>query len=66
MSSLDLDTGMVYEPPPEKMEDPEHEAKLLVFKLFLCPNQFTLADLSRPSELFEELGLYIDTPGAEG
>lgn len=63
MSSLDFDTGMVYEPPPENREDPEHEAKLLVFRLILCPEQFTLADLSRLSELFEEMGLYIDTPG---
>ena len=63
MSSIELDTGMVYEPPPEKREDPEHEAKLLVFKLLLCPDQFTLADLSKLSELFEEMGLHIDTPG---
>ena len=63
MSSLELDTGMVYEPPPEKREDPEHEAKLLVFRLLLNPGQFTLTDLSRLSELFEEMGLHIDTLG---
>lgn len=63
MSSLEFDTGMVYEAPPEKREDPEHEAKLLVFRLLLKPGQFTLSDLSRLSELFEKMGLHIDTPG---
>ena len=55
MSSLEFDTGMVYEAPPEKREDPEHEAKLLVFKMILCPEQFTLSDLVRLKELLEEL-----------
>lgn len=66
MSSLELDTGMVYEPSPEKKEDPEREAKILVFKLILCPDQFTLADLSRLSELFEEMSLHIEKHAREG
>jgi hypothetical protein len=55
MSSLEFDTGMIYEAPPEKREDPELEAKLLIFKLFLCPDQFTLSDLARLKELLGEL-----------
>ncbi len=55
MSSLEFDAGMVYEAPPEKREDPEFEAKLLVFKLILCPDQFPLSDLARLQELLEEL-----------
>jgi len=55
MSSLEFDAGMVYEAPPEKREDPEFEAKLLVFKMVLCPDQFLLSDLARLQELLEEL-----------
>ena len=62
MSSLEFNTGMIYEPPPEEREDPEHEAKLLVFELILCPDQFTLTDILRFKELLEELGLLIDIP----
>ena len=62
MSSLEFDMGMIYEPPPEKREDPEHEAKLLIFKMIFCPDQFTLSDLARLKELLKELGLLIDIP----
>ena len=54
MSSLKFDSGMVYEAPPEKREDPEREAKLLFFKLLLSPSQFTLIDVARLKELLEE------------
>jgi len=55
MSSLEFDASMVYEAPPEKREDPKLEAKILVFKLILCPDQFPLSDLARLQELLEEL-----------
>ena len=55
MNSLESDTGMIYEAPPEKRENPEHEAKLLIFKMILCPDQFPLSDLARLKELLEEL-----------
>lgn len=62
MSSLEFDMGIIYEPPPEKRENPEHEAKLPIFELMLCPDQFTLTDILRFKELLEELGLLIDIP----
>ena len=62
MSSLEFDMGIIYEPPPEKREDPEHEDKLPIFELMLCPDQFTLTDILRFKELLEELGLLIDIP----
>ena len=62
MSSLEFDMGIIYEPPPEKREDPEQEAKLPIFELMLCPDQFTLTDILRFKELLEELGLLIDIP----
>ena len=47
MSSLEFDMGIIYEPPPEKREDPEHKAKLPIFELMLCPDQYTLTDILR-------------------
>ena len=62
MSSLEFDMGIIYEPPPEKKEYSAHEAKLPIFELMLCPDQFTLTDILRFKELLEELGLLIDIP----
>lgn len=62
MSSLEFDMGIIYEPPPEKRENPEHEAKLPIFELMLWPDQFILTDILRFKELLEELGLLIDMP----
>ena len=62
MSSLEFDMGIIYEPPPEKRENPEHKAKLPIFELMLWPDQFILTDILRLKELLEKLDLLINMP----